>query len=384
MIFRLVEELARTSNTHDLDITVISAISSDQVIKEKSVWHARSLFGNYQWSIISETIHKLSGILYNKFPLSASIFNRILGTYSLQSSIFTHHIRDLYQDLKPDYVILDTAPQYIHILAHFIPSKKLIFYCRADMGSSRRFLNIPRLILTMDEPLSDWIHKINPSAAPCFVVHDSLPAAFSDAKWNPERFTAVSPIILFVGRISPEKGLEFLIQAFEKVQAIRQDVRLVIVGAEWAGHDNTNITDTEYGRKVRAMSEHLLPGSIEWKGWLDINGLSKEYSKAYMAVYPSTWVEGFGMVATEAMAFGVPVIASNSPGFQAQLQKGGGVLIDNPKDIESLANTILRLLADTKLSKELGLQGFQLAHEYTVERTAKNFLNAFESLPLSD
>jgi len=232
----------------------------------------------------------------------------------------------------------------------------------------------------MDAPLSEWIHKINPNASTCIVVHDSLPKPFTEAKWTPERFKSKSPTILFVGRIAPEKGLEYLIQAFAQVQSVRPDARLVIVGAEWAGHSSGNINETEYGMKVRAMAEKLRPNSVEWKGWLNTDGLVDEYRSAYMAVYPSTWVEGFGMVASEAMAFGIPVIASKSPGFQAQLEKGGGILIDNPKDIESLAKAILHLLDDPILSEKLGYQGFKLAHEYTVERTAENFINAIKSI----
>lgn len=380
MIFRLVEHLAQSTDSHNLQISVVSAISPEQETREKELWPDGSYRGDYHWSVISPFNHKLSGFVMSKLPLAAPVLQRIIGAHSLQAAVFTRDIRRFYEKVKPDIVILDTAPQFIRILDRFIPRNRLVFYCRADMGASRRFLNIPKLILTMDAPLSDWIHEINPNASPCVVVHDSLPENFSEAKWTPERFKSKTPTVLFVGRIAPEKGLEYLIQAFAQVHSTRPDARLVIAGAEWAGHTKGTITETEYGRKVRAMAEKLPPDSVEWKGWLNIDGLVNEYQNAYMAVYPSTWVEGFGMVASEAMAFGIPVIASKSPGFQAQLEKGGGILIDNPKDIDTLKNAILRLLNDPELAENLGNQGFLLAREYTVERTAENFINAIKSL----
>jgi glycosyltransferase involved in cell wall biosynthesis len=80
------------------------------------------------------------------------------------------------------------------------------------------------------------------------------------------------------------------------------------------------------------------------------------------------------MVALEAMACGVPVVASDQPGFRFLLREGGGILVDDPTDTESLAEAILMLLRDEELACALGRQGQRVARQYTIERSAQDFI----------
>ncbi len=379
-IFRLVEHLAQRSDTQHLHITVLSAISPEQVDRMKETWPAGSLHGDYRWSVIGSHLRSASAVLLKHAPWSAALLRRTLGAHSLQARAYVREVRRLCRQLAPDWVLLDDAPQYIRLFARFVPPERLAFYCRGDMGESRRFLHLPALLLTTNAQLGEWMRQVNPQVARYAIVRNSLPPLFLKSTWAPRRFHMPPPIVLFVGRVTPVKGLHYLVQAFARVHALCPGARLVVVGAEHPGQSNGSHAATDYEREVRRQADALLPGLVEWKGWLPSEALMEEYGRAYAAVYPATWIEGFGMVAAEAMAFGVPVIASNRPGFQSLLGQGGGLLVDDPTDTSALAEAIVRLLQDPALAERLGRQGYEIAREYTVERAAQEFAAAVQAI----
>ncbi len=86
------------------------------------------------------------------------------------------------------------------------------------------------------------------------------------------------------------------------------------------------------------------------------------------------------MVALEAMACGLPVVASRRPGFEALLGSGGGILVDDPAAVNELAAALIGLLDNRKLAEACGRKGYSVAREFTVERTTRQFVDAIETL----
>jgi glycosyltransferase involved in cell wall biosynthesis len=383
-ILRLVECLAAQPSGQGFELSVVSAAAPGQRDQITAKWPSGTLQGHYTQVTVSESLRRWSAWWLQRLPLSSGFLNRLWGAHSWQSLAYLVGLRRLYARLRPDWVVLDDAPQYIRGLAHFVPRRRLIFYCRGDMGSSRRFLHWPALILVTNQPLGAWVQQINPQVARLAVVPNSLPGDYRSVLWNPERFHRPRRTLLYAGRIVPGKGLQHLLEAFGKIYPIWPDARLVIIGAEHPAEKMVDDpTPGSYEAQMRALAARLLPaGAVEWRGWLPAGQLIHEYEQAYLAVYPSTVVEGFGMVALEAMACGTPVIVSRRPGFASLVGQGGGLIVDDPADIAGLSQAMQTLLQDPALAQDLGFQGFQVARNYSVERAAQSFVTALSALPL--
>lgn len=377
-IFRLVEHLAASPWENGFRINVVSAVGPEQLNILKREWPEGSYVGNYEWVVIPPSIRKISSGLLKFMPLSCGVLRRTNQADSLQSLFFIKKIYKIYKKLQPDIVILDDGPQFIKGLTTFIPRQKFIFFCRGDMGVSRRDLHKARLIIVTNDSLGKWLQEINPQISHYAIVRNTLAPEYENIAWSSERFQQEIKRIIFVGRIEPYKGVEYLIKAFARVVEKFSNAQLVVVGSSLMG-DKSEGKISAYEMEMHLLAEELLPpGTCRWTGWLSQAQLVQEYKKSYLAVFPSTWIEGFGMVALEAMACGLPVIASRRPGFSSLLGTGGGILLEDPTDFIKLADVILELLRDPTRAESLGGEGYQLAREYTVKKAANEFLKIVE------
>jgi phosphatidylinositol alpha-mannosyltransferase len=103
--------------------------------------------------------------------------------------------------------------------------------------------------------------------------------------------------------------------------------------------------------------------------------LRAELARADVLVAPSLKGESFGLVLAEAMAAGVPVVASDIAGYRDVLT-GGGVLVA-PGDVSALAQALDRLLADDGERARLGSEGRREAAQYAWPRVAERVLEIY-------
>lgn len=180
-------------------------------------------------------------------------------------------------------------------------------------------------------------------------------------------------IILFVGALDKAhyfKGINVLIQAIKKISA-RDDFRVLIVGEGDLKHTYKTMVDSlGLGKK------------IIFTGFVPDDFLPKFYSLADMMVLPSIdRSEAFGLVILEAMASGVPVIASDLPGLRSVVDKKKTGLLIKPGSVDNLANMIEYLLKNSKLAKEYGQAGrAKVLENYTLDKITYKFDNLIKSI----
>lgn len=146
--------------------------------------------------------------------------------------------------------------------------------------------------------------------------------------------------ILFLGRISPEKGLEILFDALSFIKD--KEWELVICGEG----------EESYVNSLKKRTEELrISERIHWSGYVE--DVYSRIASAEIGVVPSIW-EAFGLVILEFMSMGVPVIAT-STGAQKEIIDSGkdGILIEKP-DAKLLADALSILLEDKELALKLG------------------------------
>jgi glycosyltransferase involved in cell wall biosynthesis len=150
--------------------------------------------------------------------------------------------------------------------------------------------------------------------------------------------------ILFVGRVSPEKGVHILLRAFKQVvNDIPKDFKLVVVGPLSSAFNSAQ--PSSYAEAMMRYSKEELGERVVFTGAIDRNSLRVLYSNAYCFVLPSL-AEAFPMVLLEAMASGTPPIGSTAGGIPDIIIEGVNGLLFRKGDWRDLANKLLTLFQD--------------------------------------
>ncbi|MBI4571662.1 MAG: glycosyltransferase family 4 protein [Chloroflexi bacterium] len=221
--------------------------------------------------------------------------------------------------------------------------------------------------------------KIAVSAAAASYVEQYFPGYYNIIPngVDIERFSAdVAPLpeyqdgklnLLFVGRPEKRKGLDVLLAAFQRVRAQRADTRLIVVGAGNFG---------SYERRVRSRRI----ADVSFRGYVPYEELPRYHRTADLFCAPNTGFESQGIVLLEAMAAGLPIVASNIEGFATVLTHGVEGLLALPGDDAGLAETILALLADPERRRQMAEQARGRAREYAWPRVSQQILSYYERL----
>jgi len=167
--------------------------------------------------------------------------------------------------------------------------------------------------------------------------------------------------ILFVGRVSPEKGVHLLLKAFKLVvKNVPHNMRLVIVGPLASSFASKDISS--YAETVKKYAENELRGRVTFTGPVDRNVLRVLYSNACCLVLPSL-VEAFPMVILEAMASGTPPVGSTAGGIPEVIVDGVNGLLFKKGNWRDLANKILMLIEDRVLRNRLAMNARKTVEE---------------------
>lgn len=177
--------------------------------------------------------------------------------------------------------------------------------------------------------------------------------------------------ILFVGNLEPRKNLITLFQVYRSLpRSLKERFPLVIAGA--------------VGWNTRELEKALLMFPEDEKpiliGYVPQHLLPQLYRGASLFVYPSLY-EGFGLPVLEAMASGIPVLASNTTSLP-ELVEHAGILV-NPNDIDGLKEALVELLSDEKKRKALSLIGIERAKQFSWEKCARETIEVYQKVLLT-
>ena len=184
------------------------------------------------------------------------------------------------------------------------------------------------------------------------------------------------PVVLFVGRIQPLKGVDVLLDAFARIEAIHPDATLLIVGGPSGPRGQQELT----ALRQRAIGLGVI-GRVKFYGPVPHGLLADFYRAADVAVVPSR-AESFGLVAAEAQACGTPVVAANVGGLVYVVDDGvTGVLVDG-WDPADYADALDRLLADDDLRKKMSEAAVIWARRFSWDATVRRYLELYKGVLL--
>ena len=152
--------------------------------------------------------------------------------------------------------------------------------------------------------------------------------------------------ILFVGRFDPRKGLIRLLRAFALVRREMPEASLFVVGS-----------GTAYQKYIRIAHDYDLSDAVFFAGSVSVSRLPEYFRSATVYTSPATGGESFGLVLLEAMASGIPVVASRIAGYDEVIEDGHNGLMVDTYDPAAYARCLLNVLRNAKLRRRLIAQG---------------------------
>jgi phosphatidyl-myo-inositol alpha-mannosyltransferase len=179
-----------------------------------------------------------------------------------------------------------------------------------------------------------------------------IPNGVDTSQYSPqgEKLPGLDPglfYLLFIGRAEPRKGLDVLLEAFTRIRKARPEARLLVAGVE-------NPTEKMDG--------------VIWLGRLTDDQVPMAYRSARLLVSPALGSESFGIILIEAMASGVPVVASSIPGYRAVVDDGVQGKLVTPDSSDGLADTIIRLIENEDMLKEMSAAALHKSREYSWDK----------------
>jgi glycosyltransferase involved in cell wall biosynthesis len=233
---------------------------------------------------------------------------------------------------------------------------------------------ISKAIIAISNSTKDDIVRHYPSAkGKTYVTHlaydtdqfnQDIPE--KDVRRVKERYSIVDDYVLYIGTLKPSKNIESLVEAFSRIKNKELRIKLVIAGKKGWLYQSIYEKVEKLGLNDNVVFTDFIPEE-------DKPGLIKG---AKVFVLPSFW-EGFGLDALNAMACGVPVVASGV-GSLPEVVGGAGVLVD-PNSIDSIAKGVGSVLSMGKLEyNSLVEKGLAQAKKFSWEKTARQTLEVIE------
>lgn len=304
---------------------------------------------------------------------------------------------------KFDVVHVHNFTQFIPIIRALNPNVKIVLHMQAEWLTQLDYAMIERrvkqtdLVIGCSNYITNKIRQRFPQFAhKCHTVFNGVDIEhFDKTDESTHTQNGREKQLLFVGRLSPEKGIHDLLDSFPKVVAQYPNVRLNLVGpiGELPRElivglsDEKTVTDLDVFYNGKSYHDHLreritpaIADRVNFTGLIPHAEVTKHYRNADILVNPSL-SESFGMSLTEAMVSRVPVVATRVGGMTDIVKEQETGLLVESANPDALADAIVRLLADDSLRQAMGRAGYQRAIErYSWDHVAASTLEQYQSI----
>ncbi len=230
----------------------------------------------------------------------------------------------------------------------------------------RTGLNAADRVVAVSHYTKEVVHKYyGVPRSKISVVYNGIPNKKQPKQFDFAELKRHHKIVLFMGRMTMQKGPDYFVQLAHKVHQKDPNVRFVMVGSG----------DMEH-RMIEESARLGLTGTILFSSFLRGSDVDRAYQLADVFVMPSV-SEPFGIVALEAMQNGTPVIVSNQSGVA---EVSNNILKVDFWDVENMAKSVLHVLHDAHASKNLVAGGKHDLQTLTWTQAAKVMHNVYHDV----
>jgi spore coat protein SA len=376
-VSRVVHELARRLSSQEIDVTVCSLPHPDVPEGEYEGVHYLRVPSGLDHR--SHTAYKQALRVLRRFDLP----HRELQGVPFYGHNYAKAGLLRLAEHDPDIVHLQNVSQYVPLARQLLPRARIVLHMHCDWlrqlppTVARRRLAETGLVLGVSDYISGRVEEGFPElAARVRTLHNGVdvesfaPGRFDRAAARANHGRGDGPIVLYVGTIATEKGVDVLVQAFGHVLAEQPDATLVILGAPnryfQVRAPRTRAARAEQRRRQRGYADEVhslaepFGERVVFPGARPHGELAEWYALADVFAMPSTGEEPFPLPVLEALASGLPVVATARGGLPESVLDGVDGRLVPSGDAPALAGALLDVLADPARRAELGSRGREL------------------------
>ena len=245
------------------------------------------------------------------------------------------------------------------------------FFDRGSLSLKRRIsarLAAADLVIGLSDGWQSRLKGMSPGADVRVLTNPVDVLAYREATRLRPQQQATGGRLLFLGALVKRKGVLDLIEAVTRVADERPDVVL-----ELAGSAST-------ARLRKLVDSKGVHKNVRFLGWIQDSDKLAAFGRAHVLVLPS-YIEGLPVVLLEAMAAGLPVVASRVGGIPDLVEDGVNGFLIEPGDVKALSESILRLLTDTELRHSMGAASLQLVGDkHDVRVVARTLVDWYDEI----
>lgn len=294
-----------------------------------------------------------------------------------------------------DIIHIFNRPLLVSPVRKLAPKARIFLSMHNDMFEPRKISPLEaqqairevEKIITVSNYVGQRIRTLYPTAAPKlrtiysgvnirrFIPYESSQRARQVREALRKRYRLTSKkVILFVGRVTPKKGVDVLVRAMGELKKQHPNIALVVVGSRW--YSDQKVSDyMAYVRSIAARSS--VP--IITTGYVPAEKIHEWFWVGDIFVCASQWEEPLARVHFEAMASGLPFVTTKRGGNPEVIQNQNGLLVEQPENPHSFAIQLSKLLKNDALRRQMGRNGRAIAvRKYTWNRVANEILTVWK------
>lgn len=365
-------------------------IENDKTFKDEitlySVKTAKSMqeknFENTNIRVINKTtiIYKVKQIL----NLISSKFGR---NYKGNT-----YIKEVIRDLKKkneinayDCIIVENIGKFIPIIKRVTDSKVVLHlhndYLNVDTENGENIVEACDNIWCVSEFICERVRKIIKNGSEknkVKLLYNGIDLSEMKKQLSKEEKEAIKrqyninndeKVIIYTGRLMPEKGVKELLQAYIELSKEKNDIVLLIAG----GARQINKNKSNFINEIHELSEKS-KNKVVFAGHIPYKQLYKIYSIADIQVVPSIWEEAFGLTVIEGMNYKIPIIVTNSGGIPEIVHKNYELMVNRDSNIiQNLKDKMKYILDNPEIANNITKEYPNKINKFTNEEYSNNF-----------
>lgn len=301
---------------------------------------------------------------------NAKKYDRVLfHSYSGWAALALKKYLGFFRDLKMICVFHGLLPLFLDEFMkeeelHGRPvSLRFVIFYKNILGFLIRFsCRAAGRVICLNRAEADYFMEHRIDKAKIKVLPNGAEACF----YTEHRYPEKAAVLLFVGQWIAGKGIRYLISAYRDLAADFKDLKMILAGT---GKEAERVL-TEFPLELHARIK-VYPSLTEKE-------LAALYPQADIFVFP-TLSEGFSLALLEALAGGLPVVATTAGAAPELIEHGKNGLLVRLRDPDALASEIKRLISDRELRENLGKNAQRKARDFELEKVQQLWLETLEA-----
>lgn len=313
---------------------------------------------------------------------------------------FTYDVLLVYCKVKkfsPDIVLVEGNPIFVrYIKQKMSNSCRVIFHIHALLiegkhGNLKDALTYSdKIIVVSNFVKNELIFEQRVESSKVEVVYNCAGNSFfkqrktlqSESLRQKFNITNKDFVLLFVGRIVPEKGILELLKACKRVKETIP-FKLLVAGS-FGSNFGMQLSGINSFRELLMNEISNLEDNVVFTGYVSNSEINELYRLAHVSVIPSLCNDAAPLVALEAMAVGLPIIYSNKGGIKEYVTDECGIMVDmdSKRNVELLVNAIRTLYINTSFRNRCSLASFRRAQEFTQSRYYEKLTDSLKTKAL--